>query len=531
MRVAAGPRTWAAFAVVALVLAACTSSDGDGAGSEATPVATGQPSATPTATATPGAVTALEGVHSAVVRIVAEGTFVDPEFGVQLNAAGSGSGFIIDGTGLAVTNNHVVTGAGFVRVFLDGSAQPVNARLLGASECSDLAVIDIDGDGHPFLKLREGAVAAGLGAFAAGFPLGDAEFTLTRGIVSKARADGESEWASVDFVIEHDAQIRPGNSGGPLVDDDGAVIGINYAASDEPNQAFAIGLAELRRIIDRLSAGEHVTSIGVNGQAVASPDATGIWVASVRSGSPADRAGVRAGDIITRLEGLLLATDGTMSDYCDVLRSHNPDDVLAFELWRAETGQLLEGRLNGDTALTASFSFAEQLSGSLLGPDAAGYDFHSVTDDSGVLTVDVPDVWMEVDGTPWFTDEPFAPSITVARSLDGFLNGWTAPGLFFGVSGELAELTGVEGLLDQIRELFSLDEACEFVGRYPYQDPFYGGQFDQFEGCGGEDVIYISLAALPEDGSFIISVQVQLRAQEDAGVLDRVLDSFLVLNQ
>jgi hypothetical protein len=69
------------------------------------------------------------------------------------------------------------------------------------------------------------------------------------------------------------------------------------------------------------------------------------------------------------------------------------------------------------------------------------------------------------------------------------------------------------------------------VGRYPYQDPFYGGQFDQFEGCGGEDVIYISLAALPEDGSFIISVQVQLRAQEDAGVLDRVLDSFLVLNQ
>ncbi|MEE8421729.1 MAG: trypsin-like peptidase domain-containing protein [Dehalococcoidia bacterium] len=497
--------------VVAFALAACRSGGGD--------------------TEASGAVTTLEGVRSAVIRIVAEGTFLDPEFGEQLNAAGSGSGFIISASGLAVTNNHVVTGAGLVRVFLDGSDRPLNARLLGASECSDLALVDLEGDGYPFLTLREGAINAGLDAYAAGFPLGDPEYTLTRGIISKARADGESEWASVDFVVEHDAQLNPGSSGGPLVDANGEVIGINYAGSDLTNQSFAIGLSELRRIIDRLSAGEYVTSIGINGQAITTGDVSGIWVASVRSGSPADRAGIRAGDVLTRLEGLALAVDGTMSDYCDILRSHGSDDVLAFELLRSASGQVLEGRLNGDTALSESFSFVERLGGSLSGSDAGGYtEFVSVTDDSGVLVVEVPADWTDLDGTPWFTDEPFAPSITVAADLDGFLNSWTEPGLFFGVSEELATLTGVAGVLDQVRGIIGLDEACDFVGRFPYSDSFYSGQFDQFEGCGGEDVIYISLAALPEDGRFIISVQVQLHARQDASVLDSVLDSFIVLS-
>ncbi|MEI2690512.1 MAG: serine protease [Anaerolineae bacterium] len=73
----------------------------------------------------------------------------------------------------------------------------------------------------------------GLDVYAAGFPLGDPEFTLTRGIVSKARADGETDWASVDSVLEHDASINPGNSGGPLITGDGKVIGVNYAGNNE----------------------------------------------------------------------------------------------------------------------------------------------------------------------------------------------------------------------------------------------------------------------------------------------------------
>ncbi len=537
MRGTAAARTWAAFALLALLLVACRSGgDGD-------------------ATATPGAVTSLEGVRSAVVRIVAEGTFVDPDFGEQLNAAGSGSGFIIDESGLAVTNNHVVTGAGLVRVFLDGRDQPVNARLLGSSECLDLAVIDIDGDGHPFLMLRESAVDAGLDAYAAGFPLGDPEYTLTRGIVSKARADGESEWASVDAVIEHDAQINPGNSGGPLVDASGAVIGISYAGSNATNQSFAIGLAELRGIIDRLSDGEHVTSIGVNGQAIVEGNVSGIWVASVRSGSPADRVGVRPGDVITRLEGVVLATDGTMSDYCDILRSHGPDDVLTIEVRRDETGQVLEGRLNADVPLAESFAFAptptptatpRPTSSPTLTPTATprptpsptptptatptpSSGYRKVTDDSETLSVEVPAGWTDLDGTSWDPDEPFAPALAVAADLTAFRE-LTAPGLAFvamGPSEEQAQL-GVEGLLDGMSANI-LELTCDFVDRFPYSDVFYAGQYDRFEGCDG-DVIIISLAALPEDGSFLVWLSVVLGAQEDASVLDRILGTFIVLD-
>ena len=156
--------------------------------------------------------------------------------------------------------------------------------------------------------------------------------------------------------------------------------------------------------------------------------------------------------------------------------------------------------------------------------------YYEVTDDSGVLIVEVPAEWTDVDGTPWFDDEPFAPSITVAANVESFRATWTEPGLFFGVSEDLAERTDVEGLLELVRGGINLDEACEYVGRFEYSDPLYSGLYDQFENCGGEGVRYISLAALPDDGAFMISVQVQLHTREDAEVLDRILDTFLVFN-
>jgi hypothetical protein len=92
--------------------------------------------------------------------------------------AGRGSGFIIDEAGVAVTNNHVVTGAAFLQVWVGGESEARNARVLGVSECSDLAVIDIEGEGYPYLESFDGPVSTGTTVFAAGFPLGDPEFTL-----------------------------------------------------------------------------------------------------------------------------------------------------------------------------------------------------------------------------------------------------------------------------------------------------------------------------------------------------------------
>ena len=308
------------------------------------------PSITVVATPIPKSdvISSLQDVRRATVQIQAQGSFVDSQLGERLNVIGRGSGFIIDGSGIAVTNNHVVTGAAILQVWVGGEGQPRNARIVGVSECSDLAVIDIEGAGYPHLEWFDGQIYAGLDVFAVGFPLGDPEFTVTQGIVSKSRTSGETNWASVDAVIEHDATINPGNSGGPLVTTDGKVVGINFAGSSGTSQWFAISRDEALKVIDQLRTGQDINSIGVNGTAVLTEDGTlsGIWVASVKSGSTASNVGIRGGDLITRLEGLVLATDGTMADYCDVLRTHLPGDVLSIEVLRFDTGERLEGKLN-----------------------------------------------------------------------------------------------------------------------------------------------------------------------------------------
>ena len=121
------------------------------------------------------AVRSVQDVRGAVIRIEAEGTFDYPGEGTQYNEGSSGSGFFISPDGIAVTNNHVVTGAAFLQVYVEGEDEPRNAKILGISECSDLAVIDVDGDGFPYLAWYADELAVGVDVFAAGFPLGDYE--------------------------------------------------------------------------------------------------------------------------------------------------------------------------------------------------------------------------------------------------------------------------------------------------------------------------------------------------------------------
>ena len=146
-------------------------------------------------------------------------------------------------------------------------------------------------------------------------------------------------------MIEHDARIRPGNSGGPLVDKDGKVVGINYAGNDQYDLNYAIRGQDAESVIDQAEGRDDFESIGINGQAVVSEDSTlsGIWVSSVKSGSPADKTGVKGGDIITQMEGLILATDGTMTDYCGILRTRNATDTLSIEVLRFDTRNIWPG--------------------------------------------------------------------------------------------------------------------------------------------------------------------------------------------
>lgn len=298
-----------------------------------------------------GAVSSLEEVQGAVVQIQAEGTFVDPEIGTYVGA-GHGSGFIIDPSGIAVTNNHVVTGAALLKVWIGGDANiTYNAKVLGVSECSDLAVIDIDGENFPYLEWFSEDITTGLDIYVAGYPLGEKYYTLLDGSISKGKADGETPWASVDSVIEHTALTNPGNSGGPVVTKDGKLIAIHYAGDPKHEQHYAIARDEAKPIIQQLRNGNDVDTIGLNGRPVMfklkGNNITGIWVNSVESGSTADKTGIDGGDILLYLEDHPLATDGTMSEYCDIIRTHTPGDVLDVTVLRFATEQFLEGQLNG----------------------------------------------------------------------------------------------------------------------------------------------------------------------------------------
>lgn len=511
-----------------LIAAACGSSSDDTtttAAVQSTTTSTTVATTTTAAAEPSGAITGLKGVQSAVVRIVAEGSFVDPEYGEIDNAAGSGSGFIIDPSGIAVTNNHVVTGAAFLQVYVDGDDEPRNAKVVGVSECSDLAVIDIDGAGFPYLEWWDGDIITGTDIYVAGFPLGDPEYTLTEGIISKEKANGETYWASVDSVLEHTARAMGGNSGGPLVTEDGKVVGIHYSSWQDRDIRYAISRDEASKILDDLTAGNDVTSIGVNGEAFANDDLSGIWVSAVESGSPAANVGIKGGDVITRMEGINLATDGTMSDYCDILRSHEPGDPLAVEILRLDTEEVLEGTLNGDEELTLAFSFAEELAEDV-DTTSAAYEYTEVYDDDGILVMQIPTIWADIDGRGWdIGGEIIGPGIAAAPNLDGFYTSWDVAGVFFGASDVLLETIAPSDLLESV----DFTGTCTYDGRSDYEDTVYTGAYDVWLDCGGTATAIVILEAYPATQDFVVFVQIQVVSDADLEALDVILASFDVV--
>jgi len=462
--------------------------------------------------------------------IQAEGTFVSPDDGQKYASAGTGTGFIIDESGLVVTNNHVVTGAALLRVYVDGSDDPVNARVLGVSECNDLAVIDLEGDGYPVLEFRTDDIRVGLDVYSAGFPnpegtvIEDLDYTLTRGIVSTTEAPGESNWASVDDVIEHDARIRSGNSGGPLVDEQGRVVGVNYSGNDADDYNFAIAGPDVLPVIEQLKNGD-VESIGINGEAVLTDSVSGIWVYSVDSGSPADRAGVQAGDLMTTLETLPLATNGSMMDYCDIIRTNGPEDVLEVEVFRPSTGEFLEGQINGEQ-LAVTFSFANELAadvGTEQSSSAAvsGYsEFVTISDDTGTVLVDVPVSWADRDGT--FNDN-FGPSVWASPNLEGFSASYDVPGIIVETSFDLGP-----GDEDIVLDDYDFSGDCQSQGRSAFMtgDGFFTGKWDVYLNCAGTNTGIVALAVYPPSGDQIVRMLVQVVDDADLEALDVAIASF-----
>lgn len=293
----------------------------------------------------------IDEVRPAVFQLFATGTYNDIDQGLMFNSEWGGSGFFIHPSGIGVTNNHVVAGAAILKAYVNGETTPRNVRVLGTSECADLAVVQVEGSDFAYLDWYEDEVKTGLDVYAAGFPLLDPEYNLTKGIISKVNADGQTSWSSMSYIYGHDAKINPGNSGGPLVTADGRVVGVNYMTRASVDQQFAIPTKQAISIVNQLRERQNVASIGLDGYAIVfgpNSEYPGIWVNSITTGGIADKAGIKPGDIIHEVEDILVATDGTMKDYCDILKSHDQDDELKVFVYRWETDELLEGSLNGE---------------------------------------------------------------------------------------------------------------------------------------------------------------------------------------
>lgn len=470
-------------------------------------------------------------VSQAVVRIVAEGSFRDPDFG-QTAFSGSGSGFLISSDGLIVTNQHVVEGAGSLNVYLEGEDRPKNARILGVSECDDLAVLDLTGEGYPFLDWYRDDPEPGLDAWAAGFPLGDPEYSLTRGSVVKAEADGDTNWSSIDYTIEHDANIQPGNSGGPLVAEDGRVIGVNYANFDTgtgTSQFFAIPAALAEDVVTELASGQDREAIGVNGFAFATDEYAGLWVSGVRAGSPASDLGIEPGDIILELAGRPVVTDSdvteygaTKAGYCDVLRTQGSDKPMAVSILRFDTGEVLSGELNNpDRPLTADVSIAGQISGEAAQPgDQMAFEYTKITDDSGKVEVEVPSTWTDRDGSSIEFLGFTLPAVSASTDLDSFFNTWDTPGIQVVAAPEL-DASNFESTLD-----FFAPNDCSYLTRDTFEGQDLIGQYDVYVDCGGVDgVFYVVGAFYDVIYEAMLIVLAQVNDEADLEVIDQALNT------
>jgi S1-C subfamily serine protease len=250
-----------------------------------------------------------------------------------------GTGVIVSADGEILTNAHVVDGATEVRVRLPGETEPTEAELLASDVGNDLALLRIDAEGLPPVRFAPSAeVGLGDEVLAIGFALDlDGEPTVTLGIVSAVdRTIITEDGGALDGLIQTDAAISSGNSGGPLVDTGGRIVGINTAVARgdfvtaATNVGFAISsdevssvLADLREATEGSARPEGYLGITLNER---TDGGQGALVADVEADSPADEVGIEAGDVVISVDGAV--TDGR-AGVIAAIRDHEPGDEVA----------------------------------------------------------------------------------------------------------------------------------------------------------------------------------------------------------
>jgi putative serine protease PepD len=289
--------------------------------------------------------TAKDGVVD--IKVTRAASSQETPFGQgQGGGTAEGSGFVIDKQGHVATNQHVVDGGGSIRVtFADGSTAP--AKLVGEDPSTDVAVIKVDA---PASKLKPLAFAdstkvqVGTDVVAIGSPFG-LEGSLTTGVVSALdRTIKAPNDYTISGAIQTDAAINHGNSGGPLLDAQGRVIGINAQIESDSGGNDGVGFAipsnTVKKVAAALTADGEVEHAYLGVQL--GDGTNGATVGAVTAGSPAAKAGLRQGDVVTAIDGRRIEGSDALVSTVD---QHQPGDTVALTVSRDGDTEKIEAKL------------------------------------------------------------------------------------------------------------------------------------------------------------------------------------------
>jgi S1-C subfamily serine protease len=303
-------------------------------------------------------ISAVQAAMPAVVKI-------QSTTGGLVSGQATGSGFIYNSNGWILTNRHVVADAQKITVILSDSRE-LEGRVYGIDTLTDLAIVKVDATGLPTVKIGSSSdLEQGQLAIAIGNPLGEFENTVTTGVISGlgrqivAGSQASSSSEQLNNLIQTDAAINPGNSGGPLLDSAGQVIGVNTAVSqDAQGIGFAIPIDVAKPIMQQAVDGKPLTRpwIGIYYQPVTKqlaqerdlPVDTGVVVdasgaqPAVFPDSPAAAAGLKAGDVITEVDGTAVSAE---SDLAELMLPHQPGDTITLTVLRGSSKQEVQVKL------------------------------------------------------------------------------------------------------------------------------------------------------------------------------------------
>lgn len=278
------------------------------------------------------------------------------------NAVGAGTGIIIDPNGVVVTNNHVISGATDISAFSVGDGRTYGVDVVGYDRTNDIAVLQLRGAGGMPAAAIGGGVSVGEPIVALGNAGGQGG--TPRAVAGRVVAVGQTVQASdsltgaaetLNNLIQVDAAIQPGDSGGPIVNSAGQVVGINTAATEnfqlQGGQGFAIPIGTAMNIANQIRSGGgsptvHIGPTAFLGLGVVDNNGNGARVQRVVGSAPAASIGISQGDVITAIDGVPINSATAMSD---ALTPHHPGDTVSISfttksgVQRTENVTLAEG--------------------------------------------------------------------------------------------------------------------------------------------------------------------------------------------